>query len=61
MHSVVNLHEYYLMCYCLQAQFERGYGLEAAVAEQEALKEAVRRRDADIARLTRAAGEQLDA
>ncbi len=49
------------MCYCLQAQFERGYGLEAAVAEQEALKEAVRRRDADIARLTRAAGEQLDA
>jgi chromosome segregation ATPase len=43
------------------AAYERGYGLEDAIREQERLREAIRRRDADIARLTRTAGGQLDA
>jgi chromosome segregation ATPase len=43
------------------AAYERGYGLEDAVSEQERLRDAVRRRDGDIARLTRTAGAQMDA
>lgn len=42
-------------------QYERGYGIQEAVREQERLRDALRRRDADIARLTRTAGAQLDA
>lgn len=41
--------------------YERSYGLEDAVKEQEQLREAIRRRDADIARLTSSAAMQMDA
>jgi hypothetical protein len=40
--------------------YEKGYGIEDAVREQERLRDAVRRRDGDIARLTRTAGAQMD-
>ena len=43
------------------AHYERGYGIAEAAADQESLRAALRVRDADIARLTRAAGAQLDA
>lgn len=43
------------------AAYEKGYGLEDAVREQERLREAITRRDADIAKLTATAGRQLDA
>jgi hypothetical protein len=43
------------------AEYERGYGLSEAAKEADRLRDSIRRRDADIARLTRTAGGQLDA
>lgn len=42
------------------ARYESEYGLEDAVREQEHLREAIRKRDADVTRLTSTVAEQLD-
>lgn len=42
------------------ARYESGYGIAEAVREQEGLREAIRRRDADVARLTASIAERLD-
>ena len=42
------------------ARYESEYGLEDAVREQEQLREAIRKRDADVTRLTSTVAEQLD-
>jgi len=41
-------------------RYESGYGIAEAVREQEGLREAIRRRDADVARLTASIAERLD-